>query len=111
MRSKGFLVLVEPGQMRIAFLLNVFPKTSETFILNQIIGLIERGHTVDIFAREPNIDAVHPDGKKHKLIERTRYLTITKGRKKRLLAGAKIILRRDWGRLSHLLRSTNTFRS
>jgi colanic acid/amylovoran biosynthesis glycosyltransferase len=99
------------AQMKIAFLLNVFPKTSETFILNQIIGLIERGHTVDIFAREPNIDAVHPDVKKHKLIERTRYLTITKGRKKRLLAGAKIILRRDWGRLSHLLRSTNTFRS
>src|ERR1700736_1834788 len=98
--------------MRIAFLLNFFPKTSETFILNQIVGLIERGHTVDIFARYPDInDPVHSDLKKYKLIDRTRYFAIAKGRMGRLLAGAKIILRRDWGRLSHLLRSANAFRS
>jgi colanic acid/amylovoran biosynthesis glycosyltransferase len=97
--------------MRIAFLLNFFPKTSETFILNQIIGLIERGHNVDIFARYPDVDdPVHSDVKKYKLIERTHYLTIARGRKKRLLAGARIILGLDWVRLLHLLRSRNAFR-
>jgi colanic acid/amylovoran biosynthesis glycosyltransferase len=97
--------------MRIAFLLNVFPKTSETFILNQIVGLIERGHTVDIFARYPNSDdPVHLDVKKYNLLDRTQYLASARGRNKRLLAGAKIVLRKDWGRLSHLLRRTDTFR-
>ena len=98
--------------MRIAFLLNVFPKTSETFILNQIVGLIERGHTVDIFARySSSDDPVHSDVRKYKLIERTQYVASARGRNQRLLAGAKIILRRDWGRLSHLLRSTDAIRS
>jgi colanic acid/amylovoran biosynthesis glycosyltransferase len=98
--------------MRIAFLLNFFPRTSETFILNQIIGLIERGHSVDIFARYPDIDdPVHSDVKKYQLIERTHYLAIARGRNKRLLAGARIILKRDWSRFSHLLRSTSALQS
>ncbi len=36
--------------MKIAFIVNDFPLLSETFILNQITGLIDRGHHVDIFA-------------------------------------------------------------
>lgn len=39
--------------MRIAFLLNKFPLLSETFVLNQITGLIDRGCHVDIFVRGP----------------------------------------------------------
>jgi colanic acid/amylovoran biosynthesis glycosyltransferase len=37
--------------MRIAFLLNRFPLLSETFILDQITGLIDRGHDVDVYVR------------------------------------------------------------
>jgi colanic acid/amylovoran biosynthesis glycosyltransferase len=37
--------------MRIAFLLNRFPLLSETFVLNQITGLIDRGHDVDVYVR------------------------------------------------------------
>ena len=36
--------------MKIAFIVTFFPALSETFILNQITGLIERGHEVDIYA-------------------------------------------------------------
>ena len=76
--------------MRIAFLLNFFPKTSETFILNQIVGLIERGHTVDIFARYPDIDdPVHSDVKKYKLIDQTRYLAIARRSKPASVGGSK----------------------
>ena len=97
--------------MRIAFLLNVFPRPSETFIVNQIVGLIERGHTVDIFARYRNSeDPVQPQVKKYQLIDRTQYLTIPMSRKERVLAAAKIILKWGWRRPTHLLRSMNVFR-
>ena len=36
--------------MRIAFVLGIFPALSETFILNQITGLIDCGDEVDIYA-------------------------------------------------------------
>jgi colanic acid/amylovoran biosynthesis glycosyltransferase len=63
--------------MRIAFLLNEFPKPSETFVVNQIIGLIERGHMVDIFTRyRKSDDPVDPQVKQYQLIDRTQYLDI-----------------------------------
>ena len=34
--------------MKIAFIVGKFPVLSQTFILNQITGLIDRGHEVDI---------------------------------------------------------------
>jgi len=48
--------------MRIAFLVAHFPRLSETFILNQVTGLIDRGHKVDIFAQYiEDWTKVHPD--------------------------------------------------
>ena len=38
--------------MRLAVFVDVFPELSETFILRQIVGLLERGHDVRIFAHE-----------------------------------------------------------
>jgi colanic acid/amylovoran biosynthesis glycosyltransferase len=91
--------------MRIAFLLDIFPKISETFIVSQIVGLIERGHTVDIFARGRNSDEpVHPQVKKYQLIDRTQYLIPS--RKERVVAALKLGSRRPL----HLLRSMNVFR-
>ena len=48
--------------MRIAFLVDSFPCLSETFILNQVTGLIDLGHDVEIFAavRGP-LEVVHGD--------------------------------------------------
>jgi colanic acid/amylovoran biosynthesis glycosyltransferase len=84
--------------MRIAFLLEVFPKTSESFIVNQIVGLIERGHTVDIFARYRNVDdPIDSQVKKHQLVDRTHYLSIPTKRPERLLAAAKILLGHSQG--------------
>lgn len=36
--------------MKIAFLASAFPAVSETFVLNQIVGLIDLGHDVHVFA-------------------------------------------------------------
>ena len=61
--------------MKIAFIVSGFPKLSETFILNQIVGLIERGHEVDIYAETPptNENKIHPDIKKYYLLDKTLY--------------------------------------
>ena len=54
--------------MRIAFFVNKFPSTSETFILNQITGLLDKGHTVDIYAHYRNRKTkIHPVIKEYKL--------------------------------------------
>ena len=58
--------------MRIAFLVNDFPRLSETFILNQVTGLIDRGHEVDIYAHQvEGWSKVHPDVNRYRLWERT----------------------------------------
>ena len=52
--------------MKIAFIVGEFPILSETFILNQITGLIARGHEVDIYAEiQGNIDHVHSSDRIH----------------------------------------------
>ncbi|MEO1761671.1 MAG: glycosyltransferase [Cyanobacteria bacterium J06629_18] len=60
--------------MKIAFIVDRFPLLSETFVINQITGLIERGHEVHIYGRKTNDNKLHPDVEKYKLIERTHYL-------------------------------------
>ena len=60
--------------MRIAFIVTHFPALSETFILSQITGLIDRGHEVDIYADNPQQNTkIHPDVKEYNLLPRTYY--------------------------------------
>jgi colanic acid/amylovoran biosynthesis glycosyltransferase len=67
--------------MKIAFVVDRFPALSETFVLNQITGLIDRGHDVEIFSRGPRDEAVHPDIRDYNLIERTHYWPTVPGQK------------------------------
>jgi len=61
--------------MKIAFIVGSFPVLSETFILGQAIGLLERGHDVRVFAwRRPGSALVYKDVHRYGLIGRTRYL-------------------------------------
>jgi len=60
--------------MRIAFLLSQFPALSETFILSQITGLMDRGAEVDILAGTELPQPVeHPALSRYGLRDRTRY--------------------------------------
>lgn len=68
--------------MRVAFIVARFPAISQTFILNQIVGLIERGVSVDIYAihsfqekAKAETNKVHPDVEKYNLLNRTYYLS------------------------------------
>ena len=61
--------------MKIAFIVPEFPSLSQTFVLNQITGLIDRGHHVEIFAEyADNQSKTHEDVSKYKLIQKTHYL-------------------------------------
>lgn len=60
--------------MEIAFVVNSFPKLSETFILNQIRGLIDQGHEVKIFANQrPEEEKEHDIVDDYNLKEKTVY--------------------------------------
>lgn len=60
--------------MRVACLVGEFPVLAETPFLNQITGLIRRGHSVSVFADRPQPDvSFHPDVDRFGLGERTRY--------------------------------------
>ncbi|HEY9736026.1 MAG TPA: glycosyltransferase, partial [Trichocoleus sp.] len=98
--------------MRIAFVVGHFPRLSETFILNQVTGLLERGHEVDIYADQVEDWAnVHPDVNRYRLWERTYpMVAVPKNYVWRVLEGL-------WLGLTHLpraprlvLRSLNIFR-
>ena len=61
--------------MRIAFIVGRFPVISETFIVNQAIGLLKRGHEVDIFTHKIVETAkAHQDVADYGLLDRTYLL-------------------------------------
>jgi colanic acid/amylovoran biosynthesis glycosyltransferase len=61
--------------MKITFLLQSFPCLSETFILNQITGLIDLGCEVRIIAFGKSGDPKqHPDVARYRLLDKTTYI-------------------------------------
>ncbi len=61
--------------MKIAFVVPNFPVVSQTFILNQISGLIDLGHEVDILSfGEGDGCTLHPIVQKYNLLSKTTYL-------------------------------------
>lgn len=66
--------------MRIAFFVPSFPETSETFILRQVTGLLDRGHDVRIFAQhDASVGPIHDAVKAYALGSRVRVLPRRRG--------------------------------
>ena len=89
--------------MRIAVIVTSFPSVSQTFVLGQITGLIDRGHEVDIYAAasEPEVGGTeHAVVSEYGLIERTRYQPARAVDASRVwrLAAAVYVLARYWWR-------------
>lgn len=98
--------------MNVAFVVAGFPSLSETFILNQITGLLDRGIHVEIFAQfNPKEKKIHPDIKKYDLETRVFYFpSIPKNRLIRVLKGLWLILMFFGKDPSRVLRCLNVFR-
>jgi len=98
--------------MRIAVIVSAFPALSQTFIQNQVTGMIEAGHDVDVFAytlREAEED--HPDVARYRLRERTRLLLRPPaGSAARIAQGARLMLRTLPRHPVPLLRALDVFR-
>lgn len=60
-------------KLKILFLVRTFPVTSETFIINQIIDLIDRGHEVRIFSFYKGRSSFHPKAIAYNLDRLTIY--------------------------------------
>ena len=80
--------------MRVAFLTALFPVLSDIPFLNQIVGLLERGHQVDVYADGPQPGGpFHPDVERLGLQSLTRYpLRWPAGRLDRWRAAAGVVL-------------------
>lgn len=80
--------------MKIAFIVGSFPQISETFILNQITGLMDLGHDVDIYAfQNSKQEQVHDDVIKYGLLKKTTFFDIPEIRSKRVIKLIKIVIR------------------
>lgn len=64
--------------LRVAFFAGTFPRVSETFILRQITGLLDMGHTVEMFAdtRPEDGAPVHPEVSRYRLADKTTYMDL-----------------------------------
>lgn len=64
--------------MKVAMVVDRFPQLSETFILNQITGLIDRGNDVHIFADGTGrMPQVHRQVDTYQLLKKTHYTPVT----------------------------------
>jgi len=59
--------------MRIAYFLSAFPNTSETFVLHQIVGAVQKGHEVEIHAYHVAGHVEHPLLKAYNLLDHVQY--------------------------------------
>lgn len=98
--------------MKIAYILEVFPSLSQTFVLNQIVGLIDHGHAVDIYAEIKNDShKLHPAVDQYRLLDRAHYQPqVPQDQLKRLLSGLIIFCRYFWQDPVLILRSINIWR-
>ena len=96
--------------LRIAIFVNEFPALSETFVLNQITGLLDLGHDVTIFATRPRREArVHRDVLRYRLWQRASYREMPEPRLKRIVEAPDLFVHAPANRRS-FVKALNPFR-
>jgi len=97
--------------MKIAFIVSGFPTLSETFILNQITGLLDMGFDVEIFAQfNPKQEKIHFDIEKYQLMKRVHYFNIPHNKNKRILKAIVLIIKNFHKAPLKILKSLNVFK-
>jgi colanic acid/amylovoran biosynthesis glycosyltransferase len=98
--------------MRIAVLVTTFPSLSETFVLREIVGLLERGHEVDIYPLEAGRGTVaQPQIAQYGLLSRSHPpIDPDAPAVARARAAMESIVHRGWRDPLAILRSLNVVR-
>jgi len=91
--------------LRVAMFVNEFPALSETFVLNQITGLLDLGHEVTIFANNPRSEpGTHPDVMRYELYGRVVYRDMPQDKLVRMAMVPEIFARR-WAHRGTLVKA------
>ena len=97
--------------MKIAFLVSEFPSVSQTFVLNQIVGLIDLGHDVHIFPdKSGSTVKIHGNYEKYDLSKKTHDHRIPKNKIFRILKAISFICKYAPNNYNVIFRSLNIFR-
>ena len=96
--------------VKIAIMVDRFPVISETFILNQITGLLDLGHDVHVIADARSDGRPHPDVHRYGLLNRTHVPEIPEGARNRISGALRAFHGRSAEDRGLLLRSTNPIR-
>ncbi|MDC7221307.1 MAG: glycosyltransferase [Spirochaetales bacterium] len=79
---------------RVTLLLNTFPSLSETFILNQVVGLKKKGWEVQVISfKKPNMNRVHPDFYNFNCEEAWTVIGLPSSLSKRMVKGLGLFLK------------------
>lgn len=100
------------NSLKIAFVVGRFPVLSEAFILNQISGLIKKGHQVDIYALEgySGEKKVHPIVSQYQLESQAYYAqAIPQNYLLRYLKAFSLLIAKFWQKPLIIIRSLNFF--
>lgn len=99
---------------KILFIVDSFPILSETFIVNQMVGLINLGYDIRIFSnRNDRVEKLHSVIKEYDLLNKTYYNNIEKpsNKYKRIFLALKLIfINFDRVQWSILLKSLNVIK-
>ena len=80
--------------MKIAIIVNLFPSLSETYILNQIVTLIDKGEEIKIIAHaNPYENTMQNEVEKYALLNKVYYYNIPYNKLFRICRAIKIILK------------------
>ena len=97
--------------MKIAFIVFEFPRLSESFILNQIVGFLNMGHDVKIYAEYRSKEKKeHPDVAKYRLYERVIFSNPPQNKVKRILKASYLMLTNFHKGPIKIIKSLNVFR-
>jgi len=96
-------------KLRVAFVVSRFPVLSETFVINQATGLLDRGYEVDIFTEQLEQGVkMHADVDKYNLLARTYVMpSVPKNYLVRLGKGIQLVLRHGFRYPRHILQALN----
>jgi len=103
--------LEKRANLRIAYIVGSFPYVTETFIVNQVVGMAARGHQVDVYTTVPGtVGDIPASVRRYRLMERTNYLFGSPNYVLRVLKALLWVLQDGWRLTRVLLRSLNVFR-
>ncbi|MGB3295625.1 MAG: glycosyltransferase [Phormidesmis sp.] len=98
--------------LKVAFVVSRFPVLSETFVVNQATGLLDRGYDVDIYTEQLcDTQKVHPDVTRYGLLARTQVMpSVPKNYLTRLTEGVRLLATYGPRYPEQIGRSLNVFR-